>query len=227
VAVVYFDLDGTLVRQTRTYDDLRDRAAAAVGGEFPADAHAFQTERFFERFEALADDPYRASFADVAAEYGFDADPGAVRDAYLREEAAGTTTPPGLTEALATLADRHVLGVLSNGYRPAQDRKLAEHDLDERFEATVYAYDVGLFKPDPGIFAAAADRLPDGPDPRAGESPAYVYVGDDAEADVRGAAEAGWSTVQVTDGGPVPEADTAVRPDRFDRLPAAVEGLDP
>jgi putative hydrolase of the HAD superfamily len=61
----------------------------------------------------------------------------------------------------------------------------------ERFDVAVFSCDVGLAKPDPAIYRAAADRL--------GADPAEcVFVGDGADEELAGAAAVGMTTLRTT-----------------------------
>jgi HAD superfamily hydrolase (TIGR01509 family) len=85
------------------------------------------------------------------------------------------------------------LAVVANGWpEPARltRRRISELGVAERVDAIVLADEVGWRKPDPRIFGAALDTLGFA----AGEA---VHVGDRLDADVRGAAAAGLTTVQA------------------------------
>jgi putative hydrolase of the HAD superfamily len=63
-------------------------------------------------------------------------------------------------------------------------------DLDARFETIVVSCEIGYAKPHPAIFAEATARL---------GLPAHrvLHIGDNAEADLRGAREAGLNALQI------------------------------
>ncbi len=85
------------------------------------------------------------------------------------------------------------LAVVANGWpEPARltRRRISELGVAERVDAVVLADEVGWRKPDPRIFSAALSVL--------GVAPAEaLHVGDRLDADVRGAAGAGLTTVQA------------------------------
>jgi putative hydrolase of the HAD superfamily len=96
-----------------------------------------------------------------------------------------------LLEALRSRGLR--LAVVANGWpEPARltRRRLTELGIADRVDAVVLADEVGARKPDPRIFQVALERL----GVEAGEA---VYVGDRADDDVAGAANAGLTTVQA------------------------------
>ena len=99
-----------------------------------------------------------------------------------------------MSEALLdSLHDRGLkTGLVSNAWDP---RWLLERDLDEmgllpRLDAIVFSSEVGVRKPRPEIFYRALDDL--------GVEPVRaMFVGDRLEADIKGAAELGMTTVQA------------------------------
>jgi putative hydrolase of the HAD superfamily len=64
--------------------------------------------------------------------------------------------------------------------------------LSRSFDVTIFSYDVGILKPDPGIFQMAVERL----GVRGDEC---LYVGDGGHGELRGARDAGMTTVLTTE----------------------------
>lgn len=213
MTVIYVDLDGTLVQYDRSFADIFTDACEQVGVAPTEEYQQHYVRRFFDRFAAFHDDPFLAAARDLRREFDLDVDPVAFRDARVDAELAATTVAAGVRDALDELGRAHRLGVLSNGVGTVQREKLAVHDMLGLFDAVVVSHDVGATKPDRHIFETAEMRLPDDD---------HVYVGDDAEDDVGGAVDAGWTpTVHVVDdnaGCPGCRADLHVAPDEFDRL---------
>lgn len=213
MTAIYFDLDGTLLRFEHSFEELFAAACEAVGVALDdvEPVHDFYTERFFEHFGSLADEPFRAAVRETVTEFDLDADADVLTRARLDAEIEGLTVPPGTRDALASLSADHRLGVLTNGVGDLQRAKLAAYDLDQYFETVVASHDVGAVKPDPEIFERARERLP---------ADRHVYVGDSADHDVRPAAELGFLTVHVVDApeNVADEAHAAVAPGEFHRV---------
>ena len=191
---IFFDLDGTLLHFTREYREVLRDAVADVVGEAPdGDLEAYD-RAFYERFEACEPKPVRTAFAELDV----DADPDALRAA-LREREIEMCEPPADAAAdLERLSEEYRLGVLTNGVPWWQRDKLRACGLAEYFDAFVASYEVGAHKPDVAPFREAEERL---------SADEYAMVGDD-DADVEGAAAAGW-TAHRYDGegfGDLPEA---------------------
>ncbi|WP_224268436.1 HAD family hydrolase [Haloprofundus salinisoli] len=218
MAVVYVDLDGTLVRYDRSFADMFASAAESTGVPAGEAAEAYYTERFFEQFAAFDDDPYLAAARELCAEYAPEANPEAFAEARIEAELRASVVAPSAVDALESLAAEHRLGVLSNGVGDVQRAKLDRHGLSPLFDEVLVSHDVGVTKPDRRIFEMARDRLP-------GDE--HVYVADDPEDDIAPANEAGFRTILVGDpmresgevtNGETESADHRIAPDGFGRI---------
>jgi putative hydrolase of the HAD superfamily len=122
---------------------------------------------------------------------------------------------------LSTLRTRYRLGLLTDGPDETQRDKLRRLGWTETFDATVVTGPLGAPKPDRRAFEAITDAL--------GVAPHQtVYVGDDPERDIAGAAAAGLRPVQVCyAGGPELHPDAVATVDRNDlaSLVGRVESL--
>lgn len=119
----------------------------------------------------------------------------------------------GSHELLQDLRTRgYRLGVLSNWDRRLH-RVLQETGLAEFFDPIIVSADIGIEKPDAGIFRAAEVAL--------GHSPeSCMHVGDSRHHDLAGARGAGWSAILVrNDSGPVQLPAVGRLPDLSPLLP--------
>jgi FMN phosphatase YigB (HAD superfamily) len=118
---------------------------------------------------------------------------------------------PDIKETLSALQRMGLqLGILSNtNWRgPWRDRELAHQGLLDFFPVRIYSADVGIEKPDAGIFAAALAALGD---LAPGEA---LYVGNDLHDDVAGGHAAGlWTAWLAPAGTTASPADAPVAPD--------------
>jgi putative hydrolase of the HAD superfamily len=121
--------------------------------------------------------------------------------------------PGASCRTLATLQERgYRLGLLTNRENlPRFHELLAQFGLHPYFEMILAAGEVGVRKPDPGIFIAALDKM----EASAEES---LYVGDNYWADVLGAEGAGIRPVLLDPLRLFPEADCVVLED-IEELP--------
>jgi putative hydrolase of the HAD superfamily len=198
---VWFDLDGTLCQFERDFDGLVHDALVASGAVNPPEgAHEAFAERIFAALEACEADPYEKAFEAVVSTVGVDVDSAAAAAAYREIEVEATTLAPGAGETVERAAERAAaVGVLSNGDGDLQRAKLAAHDLEDAFDAVVISNEVGVRKPDPEIFATAAEELA----ANGIEASEHVFVADEYETDVAPAEQAGWTAIHVrNDEGP-------------------------
>ena len=101
------------------------------------------------------------------------------------------TLLPGAVEVLEELSQHYILGGITNTNMSTEEevlRALEKLGLAAYFEAVVSSFDLGVSKPEPGIFLDLLSRL--GVEP--GEA---VMVGDRLDADIKGAKALGMRTI--------------------------------
>ena len=137
-------------------------------------------------------------------------------DRMIETLAEEVTAIPGAVDAIGHL-DRHglPLRVASNGPMRKMEVTLGKIGLWERLQGHIHsAHDVGIAKPDPGLFLHAAEA--------AGATPAECVVIEDSASGARAAAAAGMRCLGYTRDTPA-EKLTAHSAEPFDdmaRLPA-------
>ncbi|ELZ08780.1 HAD-superfamily hydrolase, subfamily IA, variant 3 [Natrinema thermotolerans DSM 11552] len=215
---VVFDLDYTLAVPRRDRTTILEEAATATG------APSLSREAYLEAHRRnLTSETREPIFEDLLADTDSDADPAAVATAY-RETISDSLEPlPGVEAMLADLRRSYRVGLLTNGPVRAQRDKLETLGWEDAFDAALVTGELEAGKPDSRAFGAITDELGVAPDEA-------VYVGDEVEADVRGATEAGMRAVQVllSDGpGPDPRAVAHLEQgDLAAALPGVLEGLE-
>ena len=195
MAAVFFDVDGTLVRWTDGYGAVLETAVKRELGRADSAWLDHYSDRFFVHFSA---------FADACERFGLAADPERLASALVDAEFAAVEPVPGVERAVRSLADRHTLGLLTNGLPDVQFEKVDRIGLDDDFDVRVASHDphVRATKPDAAIFEAARERV---------ESDRLVMVGDDRESDIEGARRHGFEAVHVdseTSGLSAPDFET-------------------
>jgi HAD superfamily hydrolase (TIGR01549 family) len=111
----------------------------------------------------------------------------------------------------------YILGVISNRDKPFQEL-LNEHGIGEFFDFSLAAGEVNSFKPDPGVFEYALQRMNLSPQD-------VVYVGDNYYADIVGARRAGLRPVLYDPRGVFPDPDcTLIK--SFDELSSAIKVIE-
>ncbi|PCR89350.1 HAD family hydrolase [Natrinema ejinorense] len=195
---VVFDLDYTLAVPGRDRATILEEATTAAG------APSLTRESYLKAHRRnLTTETREPIFADLLADTDSDADPAAVATAYRETIADDLEALPGIESMLAALREEYRVGLLTNGPVRAQRDKLETLGWEGTFDAALVTGELEAGKPDPRAFEAIAAEL--------GVDPAdAVYVGDEVEADVRGATDAGMAAIQVLlDGGPDPDPRAA------------------
>ena len=214
LTAVGFDLDETLAIPTRDRATILAEAVASVG------APQITREAYLEAHgRHLTSETRTPIFADLLAGHETDVDAETLADAYRREIADALVPLSGIKPFLQTLAREYDVGLLTNGPQLAQRHKLRTLTLTQSFDAALVTGELSAGKPDPAAFEALIDAL----DVTADET---AYVGDDIDADIMGAANAGLIPIQVIyDGGPSPAPEAAAhipRTELCSRLPTVL-----
>ena len=94
----------------------------------------------------------------------------------------------GAHHLLEHLHKRGPVYVLSNGFENLQYRKLRSGKLDKYIDRLILSDDINVTKPDRRLFDYALDAV-------GGEASTTVMIGDNYDADILGAKNAGWQTI--------------------------------
>ena len=108
---------------------------------------------------------------------------------YLRFLALQPTTIPGARQLLEYLVAKGCdVNTLSNGFQGTQQQKLISGGLSDLIHRNVLSDDCGITKPQRGIFDYALEQC-------GAEAATTVMIGDNPDADIKGAHDAGWRTI--------------------------------
>lgn len=118
------------------------------------------------------------------------------------ERERGETNPycPGADEALAVLAERYRLGMVTNGIPDVQRKKIEETGLADRFDALVISGELGEGKPNRGIYEHTLKLMGSTADET-------IMVGDNYRRDVLGPQAMGIRGVWISMGREKPEGE--------------------
>ena len=200
---IAFDLDWTLSYYPLSSADVTRQAFALIDMPEPSmgfEAMAVQFNALWvetERQQSSTHSTRKAVFQQIFEEAS-DAFLEKLARAYdeIRRE-SGVRLYPGALELLAALRARYRLGLLTNGATEMQWEKLRILGIESLFDAIIVAGDHGIYKPSKDVFELLADRL-------GCPVSEILFVGDNYEADVRGAHEAGLASVWLRHPGTEP-----------------------
>jgi putative hydrolase of the HAD superfamily len=188
VRAVLFDLDDTITDRAATVQAYAVRLLADYGAQLQLDTAAVLAKELAR----IDDNGYNLNRArDLAGHAAWKASPGVdILAEHWREHFAALTEPrAGLLQTVDALVGRGLrLGVVTNGPTQKQQRKIDVLGLRARVSAVLVSEAFGAGKPDPRIFHAAAAELGVQPEE-------CVFIGDNPEKDVAGAANAGMRAV--------------------------------
>ncbi len=218
VEAIVFDLDETLAVPDRDRETILEDVTTATGmpsisREAYLDAHS----------QNLTQHTREPIFADLLAGRETDTDAEALAVAYHETIADSLSPIPGVEALLEELKASYSVGLLTNGPVRAQRDKLETLGWEQRFDAALVTGELEAGKPDPRAFEAILSELA----VNAGDA---VYVGDDVEADIAGATNAGMRTIQVLKSGESEPDDRALAHLEQDsiatKLPSVLETLE-
>ncbi len=215
-AAVFFDLDGTLVSERTGVREAR----TAVGARLielglwqkPASAFADTIEMVIGGI--LEDNDWQWPLWLHAGEWltrslsvvdlrVSDDEFSELADVYRNERSDRAAAIDGWLEVLAAARAHGPIGLITNfSDGPMQRDKIRGAGLEGQFDGVYISGEVGVWKPEPGIFEHAAKDL--GVDPRD-----CVHIGNNVQSDVEGALAAEMRAVLV-------EEDDRARPEGLD-----------
>jgi HAD superfamily hydrolase (TIGR01549 family) len=190
IKAVLWDLDGTLWNHHGAVDSALHAFCERAGIDFERfrTAYLSYSERLWAQYEEgqiTIDDIRRTRFGLALADVGrTDLDAMAETERYLREYSSQDLLLPGARAALDWVFPRVPMGMVTNGFPDMQRAKLRSCRLDRYFSAVIISDEIGFGKPHPGIFQAAIEAM----GVPAGD---MVYIGDNWQADIEGAAASG------------------------------------
>lgn len=226
IEAVVLDLDDTLWPIAPVIDRAERALAAWIREHAPAVAAQWDVNTLkLLRASLVAANPRlkndvlglrRGTIAAAFADAGASAAQAAEAFAFFCAERQKVEFYPDALPALARLATRYRLGVISNGFADVHAIGIGAH-----FHSVLTAHEVGAAKPDPRIFAACIERM--------GLPPAsMIYVGDDPANDVVAPRAAGWQSAWINRAGrswpELPEAAVTPAPE-FENLHAFADWL--
>ncbi|MBA4012345.1 MAG: HAD family hydrolase [Phenylobacterium sp.] len=196
---VLFDLDETLLDRATSLRSFLQDQFSRFGGDLGSVDYSTWERRFVE-LDARGSVHKSVVYPALLHEYG--GRPSAAAhlladyDAGCRQHARPFSGMADVLGALRRAGKR--LGIVTNGESAFQRRHIDALGLSALVDEVLVSEEEGLRKPDPRLFARAAERL--------GVSPGQcLFVGDNPSADVLGAAAAGMKTAWFRCGQEWPE----------------------
>lgn len=223
IKAVLFDLDDTLYRE-RDFVDQSFRSVARVMAKYlaerdkgrgreekgdlqPARAGESTEELFRQMIELMEQEGRGEIFNRLCERYDVDIPVEELVRIYRETKPVLSLYPDG-EEFLERLEKRQIkTGLITDGNAQVQYNKIRALGLDRRLDVVLASYDLGLRKPDPGVYVYCLEKLGCGPEEA-------VYIGDNPLKDFIGARKLGMKTVRI------------IRPEGLHMWRKAEEGYD-
>jgi len=144
-----------------------------------------------ERGEVRSNQIRNLRFEQLAAELGIDVGTDtvdAMADAFVEGLGAHGDLYPGVRELLDELAERSPIAIVSNGLGEVVHARLERLGIADRFAAVIVSSEVGVSKPNAGIFDAAFGAL------GAPSKDSALMIGDSLTSDIAGGTGYGIAT---------------------------------
>lgn len=194
-AYVIFDADGTLFDYEKTEVWALEASFRDAGLRFDSGEHLLPyrdiNRELWEQFEkglvsasALRVDRFKRFF-DVL---GIVADPSAVAQSYVAHLADSAFLFEGVEALLAYLRPKYKIGIVTNGLKEVQRSRFAKTIIGKFVDCIIVSDEVGVQKPEPGIFDYALDAA----DHR--ERSTVLMIGDSLTSDIKGGVLSGLDT---------------------------------
>lgn len=196
---VLFDLDDTLYRE-RDFVDQSFRSVAKVmagylsakgkpgrGQGLPGES---EEELFGQMIELMEQEGRGEIFNRLCERYDVDIPVQELVKIYRETKPVLELYPDG-EELLGWLEDRKIkTGLITDGNAAVQRNKIEALGLDRRLDVVLASYDLGLRKPDKGVYVYCLEKLECRPEEA-------VYIGDNPLKDFIGARKLGMKTVRI------------------------------
>lgn len=203
IKAVLFDLDDTLYRE-RDFVDQSFRSVAAAMADYLAGKRKSsegektesiprgesQEELFAQMIELMEQEGRGEIFNRLCERYEADIPVQELVRIYRGTKPVLSLYPDG-EELLTWLEDKNIkTGLITDGNARVQHNKIQALGLDKRMDAVLASYDIGLSKPDPGVYEYCLEKLECRPEEA-------VYIGDNPLKDFIGARRLGMKTVRI------------------------------
>jgi putative hydrolase of the HAD superfamily len=205
------------------YDFLKDHGLKARWSSFFEAYKAVRSEQLEQQKQSLREYDMKERLARVleSLDFNISASSEIIRqalDAYFEDYVRKVDIEKRVILTLRSLVPKYRLGVVTNfAYPSAIHAILGKFGLEKIFDPIIISGDVGWIKPSPIIFQVALSKL-------GLSSDQVVFVGDDPEADIRGAKNVGMKTVFLARGSTRCDADITIS--HLSGLANAIERLE-
>lgn len=197
IQFIYFDLDDTLLDHTKAqtkslaevYEKFRFDKYLSLA-DFDQNYHQINKALWIQygNHEISKEQLKKRRFKHTLEKCAIQADWRSVSNFYMHRYQQNWRWIFGAQELIRVLSNRMPIGFLTNGFRNVQKKKYTAFNLDQYSKTFVISEEVGIMKPQPGIFDHATELT-------GCQAHEILYIGDSLISDVKGGVEYGWNVV--------------------------------
>jgi len=211
---IFLDLDDTLWNFSRnSLDSLQSLyyTEQSVSDSFPSaesfiDVYHFHNSDLWSQYhhglisaEYLRSERFLRTLQEVASQKNLRDEALRLDALYLSRLVGGKELVVGAEEFLKRVADKYLIGIISNGFLDTQYHKIFNTCINKYVQRLIVSDEIGIAKPDRRIFGYAIEET-------GADSGQAVMIGDNPETDVLGALKAGWKAIYFNpDNKPLPD----------------------
>jgi YjjG family noncanonical pyrimidine nucleotidase len=190
--VVLLDADDTIFDFYRAETYALEASLAAFGYDAPVDGYLEAFRRIngevwkeYETGRSTSEEIRVKRFVLLLSELGLAYDAAEVSAYYVDRLGETTFMVDGARKLLDALHRKLPMALVTNGISAVQRSRLAKSGVGDYFGAIMISDELGVQKPDPGIFLRALEHVGTTPGDR------VIMIGDSLHSDIRGAIAAG------------------------------------
>ena len=195
---LFFDLDGTILDYSKSETAaLYGVYGVVFGTDSPDDLLPVYQKinsglwKEFEKGTIAIQELKIKRFSDLFDSFKLNADPVAFSEIYLKELGEGGYLLDGALDVLESCTGRFRIGAITNGIGNVQRSRIKKAQIGQFFETVVISNDVGIAKPDPGIFNIALEGM------NLVRRDDDLMIGDSLSSDILGGINAGIDTCWI------------------------------
>lgn len=215
-----FDADNTLfdfnLAEVKALENAFHDFGYAYNGS-TGDIYRTINKRVWEQLELgeiTAKELRTARFSQLFAAIGIDGEPEPFSEAYLRHLANCGDLVAGAEALIQQVNQDYRLGLITNGLSDVQRPRLATSPLEPYFETITISDEIGVAKPDPGIFDVAFAQMGHP------QKTAVLIIGDSLSSDMQGGLNYGIDTCWYNPGGKETDLPVTYNIQRLEELSA-------
>ena len=190
IKVILFDMDNTLIDRQRIF---REMLTERIGG-YHSNVSAEELEEIVNQiveWDNCGNQSRIVTFQQYVDTYQVDTTAKELNDYWDKNSGKFLHVFEDAAETIEYLHQNYRLGIVSNGNAESQRRKIAGLPFIDLFEYSIVSGEIGIHKPDKGIFLKVCEDMGVLPEE-------CIFVGDNYRCDIEGALQVGMKPIWIS-----------------------------